>query len=52
MKKIAVILAVMGFGIYLMMTEKDKKGKKDLGDLQRKKLRKSHFPGNDFPGDV
>lgn len=52
MKKLAVILAVMGLGIYLMLTESDKKSIKNKAQLERKKIKKSHFPTKDFPDDI
>lgn len=45
MKRLAIALAVMGFGVYLMLSEKDKKVLKEEGKKFRKKLKKSHFPG-------
>ncbi len=44
MKKLAVILTVMGFGIYLMLSEKDKKELRKEGEKMKRKLKKTHFP--------
>jgi hypothetical protein len=44
MKKLAIILAVMGFGVYLMLSEKDKKEFKKAGKKLNRKLGKTHFP--------
>ncbi len=48
MKKLAIVLAVMGFGVFLMLSEKDKKEIKKEGKKFRKKLKKSHFPGKEI----
>lgn len=52
MKRLAIVLAVMGLGIYMMLTEKDKKKLKNEGRKTRKKLKKSHFPHKEIiPAD-
>ncbi|MEO6894678.1 MAG: hypothetical protein ABI136_06540 [Ginsengibacter sp.] len=44
MKRLLVLLALMGAGVYLMLKESDKKEIKKAGKKLKKKLRKSHFP--------
>ena len=51
MKKIAVILAVMGLGVYMMLSEKDKKRVKREGEWVKKKIKKTHFPAKDTSGE-
>jgi hypothetical protein len=52
MKKLAVILTVMGLGVYLMLTEKDKKRVKNQVQQVKKKIKKTHFPAKDLNTDV
>ena len=47
MKKIAILLAVVGLGVFLMLTENDKKELKKEGKKFKKKLKKTHFPGKE-----
>lgn len=44
MKKLAIVLTIMGLGLFLMLTENDKKELKKEGKKFRKKLKKTHFP--------
>jgi len=44
MKRLLILLALMGAGVWWLMTDTDKKEIKERGDLQRKKLKKTHFP--------
>jgi hypothetical protein len=48
MKRLAIILAVMGFGVYLMLSEKDKKSFRNEGNKIKKKLKKTHFPAKEI----
>jgi hypothetical protein len=48
MKKLALILGVMGLGVYLMFSEKDKKRFKNEGNKIKKKLKKTHFPAKEI----
>lgn len=48
MKRLAIALAVMGLGVYMMLSEKDKKQVKEEGNKIRKKIKKSHFPGKEI----
>ena len=52
MKKLAIILTVMGLGVYLMLTEKDKKRVKKQVQPVKKKVKKTHFPAKDINTDV
>ena len=51
MKKLLILLALMGAGVWWLMTGTDKKEVKELGDLQRKKLKKTHFPKKEILAD-
>jgi hypothetical protein len=42
----------MGLGVYLMLTEKDKKKVKVQAQLVKKKVKKTHFPAKDMNIDV
>lgn len=44
MKKLLILLALMGAGIYLMLNNSDKREIKKEGKKIKKKLKKSHFP--------
>ncbi|MGN6246935.1 MAG: hypothetical protein ACTHNG_01190 [Ginsengibacter sp.] len=44
MKRLLILLALMGAGVWWMMMDSDKDEVKELGDLTKKKLRKTHFP--------
>ncbi len=44
MKKLLLLLALMTAGIWWMLSDTDKKEIKERGHLQRKKLKKTHFP--------
>lgn len=48
MKRLAIALVVMGLGVYLMLSEKDKKEIRNEGKKFRKKIKKSHFPGKEM----
>jgi hypothetical protein len=52
MKRLAVILSIMGLGVYLLLSEKDKKRVKSSGRKGYNKFKKSHFPGKDIAADV
>lgn len=44
MKRLLILLAIMGAGVWLMLTETEKKEIKKEGKLLKKKLKKTHFP--------
>ncbi|MEO8823713.1 MAG: hypothetical protein ABI366_09060 [Ginsengibacter sp.] len=44
MKRLLVLLALMGAGVYLMLKDSDKKEIKKAGKKIKNKLKKSHFP--------
>jgi hypothetical protein len=44
MKRLLILLALMGTGVYLMLKESDKKEIKNAGEKIKKKIKKSHFP--------
>ena len=44
MKRLLVLLAIMGAGVWLMLSESEKKEIKKERKLLKKKLRKTHFP--------
>jgi len=47
MKRLAIILAVMGLGVFLMLSESDKKEIRKEGNKIKKKLKKTHFPAKE-----
>lgn len=44
MKKLLILLALMGTGLYLLLRDSDKQEIEKAGKKIKKKLRKSHFP--------
>jgi preprotein translocase subunit YajC len=44
MKRLLILLVLMGAGVWWMMMDKDKKEVKERGQLTKKKLKKTHFP--------
>lgn len=48
MKKLLILLAVMGIGIFYLLSD-DEQDFEDEGELSRKKIKKSHFPKRENP---
>lgn len=48
MKRLAIIFGVMCLGVWLLLSEKDKKQISDEGRKIKKKFKKSHFPGKEM----
>lgn len=44
MKRLVILLAVMGIGIFYLLSDDEKKELKHGAKKIRKKLKKSHFP--------
>lgn len=44
MKRLLILLAVMGIGIFYLLSDTDKEDLKKEGKRIKKKLKKSHFP--------
>ncbi len=51
MKRLAVVLAVMGLGVYLMLSEKEKKQIRKEGEKLKKKIKKTSFPAKEIFAD-
>jgi len=51
MKRLLILLALMGAGVWWMMMDTGKDEIKERGDLTRKKLKKSHFPKKEILAD-
>jgi hypothetical protein len=47
MKRLFILLALMGVGVYLLLSEDEKKEIRKEGKRIKKKLRKTHFPKNE-----
>jgi hypothetical protein len=47
MKRIFVLLAVIGVAVFMMLPDQDQKELKNEGKRIKKKLKKSHFPKNE-----
>ncbi len=43
MKRLLILLALMGAGVYLLLSEEDQKKIKKEGKKIKKKLKKTHF---------
>lgn len=51
MKRLLILLAIMGAGVWWMLSDTDQKEIKERGELKRKKLKKTHFPKKEVFGD-
>ncbi len=51
MKRLLILLALMGAGVWWLMAGTDKKEVKERGELKRKKLKKTHFPKKEVFAD-
>ena len=47
MKRLIILLALMGVGVYLLLSEDEKKEIRKEGKRIKKKLKKTHFPKNE-----
>lgn len=47
MKRLLILFALMGVGVYLLLSEKDQKEIRKEGKRIKKKLKKTHFPKNE-----
>lgn len=47
MKRLAVLLGIMGVAVWLLLSEDDKKPIRNEGEKIKKKFKKSHFPGKE-----
>lgn len=48
MKKLWILLAIIGVSTYLLLSDNDKKGKKKEGKHMKNKFKKSHFPKHEL----
>jgi len=51
MKRLLILLAIMAAGVWLMMTDSEKKEIREKGKLAKKKLKKTHFPKKEVFAD-
>ena len=48
MKKIALLLGIMGAAVWILLSADDKKSLKNEGEIVKKKIRKTHFPAKEI----
>lgn len=49
MKRLLILLAVMGIGVFFLLSDTEKEELKHEGKRIKKKLKKSHFPKKEMP---